>query len=76
VPANRPLRDRVALVTGVRRGAGWAIAERLAADGAWVAVSDRRPTPQLNVIAQAVGGFMAVADITDPGQITWTTCRV
>ncbi len=39
-PGERPLHDRVALVTGAARGIGRAIAEGMAAAGAKVAISD------------------------------------
>ena len=39
-PGSRPLRDRVAIVTGGARGIGLAVATRLVADGAHVALAD------------------------------------
>jgi len=53
-----------ALVTGGGSGIGAAIARRLAADGARVAVLDRR-FDAANVIADEVGGVAIVADVRD-----------
>lgn len=61
---------RVAVVTGAGRGIGRAVAERLAADGAAVAVTDR-DGPVADEVAMAIvaAGGRAIActtDVTDP----------
>jgi NAD(P)-dependent dehydrogenase (short-subunit alcohol dehydrogenase family) len=58
-----------ALVTGAAQGIGRAIAERLAADGAKVAVNDREPTTALDELAASLGGIAVPADVSDRDQV-------
>ena len=67
------LEGQVALVTGAGRGFGRAIAERLAAEGADVALL-ARSLAQLDEVAQAIrsAGGHAIGvrcDVTDPASI-------
>ena len=64
------LDGRVALVSGAAQGLGRAIATRLAAEGARVAVNDRRPSAELDQLAGELGGVAAVADVSDPEAVT------
>ena len=59
-----PLRGCTALVTGGAKGIGLAIAHRLAADGAAIALIGRDPIA-LELAARELGARRAVADVTD-----------
>jgi 2-hydroxycyclohexanecarboxyl-CoA dehydrogenase len=63
------LDGRVALVSGAAQGLGLAIATRLAAEGARLAVNDRRASPELDRLAEETGGVTAVADVSDPDAV-------
>jgi 2-dehydro-3-deoxy-L-rhamnonate dehydrogenase (NAD+) len=56
------LADRTALITGAGRGIGLAIAERLSADGARVALMDR-DAPAVEAAAKRLGGRAFVGDV-------------
>jgi len=65
-----------ALVTGAAQGIGKAIALRLAAGGARVAVNDREPTTALDELAASVGGIAAPADVSDRRQVDEMVARI
>jgi NAD(P)-dependent dehydrogenase (short-subunit alcohol dehydrogenase family) len=70
------LDGRLALVSGAAQGLGRAIATRLAAEGARLAVNDRRPSPELDRLAAETAGDTAVADVSDPDAVDGMVAEV
>src|SRR5581483_4296782 len=67
---RRPLVGRAALVTGAARGIGLAIAERLLADGARVALADVDLATASREAGRLGGEALALAlDVTDPESV-------
>lgn len=62
------LEGRTAVVTGASRGIGRAVAARLRAAGAWVAMTARGEAA-LRDAASSVGGHAVVADVSDPASV-------
>jgi rhamnulose-1-phosphate aldolase/alcohol dehydrogenase len=70
MPKPKPLASRIALVTGGGSGIGRAIALRLAAEGACVAVADRDSVAAATVASEAGSDAIALtADVTDEAGI-------
>jgi NAD(P)-dependent dehydrogenase (short-subunit alcohol dehydrogenase family) len=63
------MHERVALVTGSTRGIGNAIARRLAAQGARVAVHGRTAAAATAAAAEIEGAFAVFGEISDPSDV-------
>ncbi|MEV7098298.1 bifunctional aldolase/short-chain dehydrogenase [Amycolatopsis sp. NPDC051045] len=68
MPKPKPLAGRIALVTGAGSGIGKAIAQRLAAEGACVAIADLNGDAAAEVAAE-IGGTAVTADVTDAAAV-------
>ncbi|MFF1610977.1 bifunctional aldolase/short-chain dehydrogenase [Amycolatopsis sp. NPDC058278] len=68
LPKPKPLAGRIALVTGAGSGIGKAIAQRLAAEGACVAIADLNGDAAAEVAAE-IGGTAVTADVTDAAAV-------
>jgi 2-hydroxycyclohexanecarboxyl-CoA dehydrogenase len=71
------LQDKVAIVTGAGQGIGKAIAEKLGAEGATVAVTDVNEATAKETAAAIGGGTLAGhTDVTDPNSVEVTVEQV
>lgn len=73
---ERWLEGKTALVSGAGQGLGRAIALRLAAEGARVAVNDRQPSPAVDEVVRETGGVAAIADVSDPDAVARMVAEV
>jgi NAD(P)-dependent dehydrogenase (short-subunit alcohol dehydrogenase family) len=73
---TRALAGQNALVTGGAQGLGSAIAARLAADGARVAVNDLEDDERLRKVVRDVDGLSAPADVSDRAALSSAVQRV
>jgi 2-hydroxycyclohexanecarboxyl-CoA dehydrogenase len=63
-------------VSGAGQGLGRAIALRLAAEGARVAVNDREPSENVEQVVEQTGGMAAIADVSDPDAVNRMVAEV
>lgn len=70
--SRQTLTGQVALVSGATQGIGRAIAERLATQGARVAVNGRRHDERMSAVVAATGGHPAPADFHDPASVSFS----
>ena len=73
---ERRFEDKLALVSGAGQGIGHAIARRLAAEGASVAVNDREASPRVDAVVAETGGIAAIADVSDPDAVARMVAEV
>jgi NAD(P)-dependent dehydrogenase (short-subunit alcohol dehydrogenase family) len=70
------LTGKTALVSGAGQGLGRAIALRLAAEGARVAVNDRELSKNVEEVVGETGGVAAIADVSDPDAVNRMVAEV
>jgi NAD(P)-dependent dehydrogenase (short-subunit alcohol dehydrogenase family) len=70
------LEGKTALVSGAGQGLGRAIALRLAAEGARVAVNDRVASDKVDEVVEQTKGVAAIADVSDPDAVNRMVAEV